>query len=455
MSQSTPQNGAGGGAAIPAGAIIPAHGDDVEEFMLRMARDHSMDEHKLRVMYEIRKERLAELARIDFLRALSQAQAEFPVLSRDTPNDQTSSRYTRFETIWETCLPIWTKHGLVVTFDVLTQPSGLIRVQCQVGHINGYIHSVTSADAPTDDAGPKGTKNKTVVQGNQAAVTYIKRGLLCNALGIVTRYEDDDGNSGVRRGEHQQGRTQTQQQKPPALSPWVATIEKRLDAAHEDGWKWAELLKQAMPQAPTLAALDELLAMVAKALGNAPEEIRTGVRVVAAAERKRLKAAPPAGAKPAEQSSTPKFEGWLFNAYGERAQDLPIQDPMAFAKAIVEAWSKLTNPDDATSLAQHNADGIEAARAYPGAAKILDALYEQRKDTRSPDRIWADATKAKLRALHTREAFAAFIKLQDTQRTMSRLRKSNPDLFNEIDAVVERLDRELTEAQTVTGRKVG
>jgi len=251
---------------------------DIGERILAFARDPNVDADKVKVFWDIQKDMLAEQrkerdyeARLVAFDAKAKAQREFPVIGRDAWNDQTKSYYARLETIWEICCPIWTKHGFGVDFPSIRTSDGLIQLSCHITHNSGWETTVTVPEAPSDNVGFKGTANKTVIQGNQSTISYLKRGLLCSAMGIVTANEDDDGNSGDRKltqQTQQTGKPPTDTKRPPV--DWVQRTFTLLDSAPSPQ-AWETTLSSALPGAPSATEVVALRNRLSDYIGKIPD----------------------------------------------------------------------------------------------------------------------------------------------------------------------------------------
>ena len=179
-------------------------GSNVFSQLAQVAKDPSVDAGKLKIIYDLmkdykeeeRKEK-AEKARVDFYAALAEMQGHLPIIKRDTQNPNTRSRFAQLSTLWAQCLPIWTKYGFAVSFDSRTLENNLIEVSLKLSHKTGHTEIFHTPSAPPDTSGLRGVANKTFVQGNQSTITYLQRGLLCRALGIVTANFDDDDDDGA------------------------------------------------------------------------------------------------------------------------------------------------------------------------------------------------------------------------------------------------------------------
>lgn len=349
-----------------------------DDIMLRLALDPNITPEKLRVMWDIQERRLAEertqeteRQRIVALRARAKMQAELPIIDRDTQNDQTKSTYSTLEGIWEVCRPIWTKHGFSVGWDVTSTPDGLIHVTITVEHEEGYVRTYTAADAPPDVAGPKGTINKTMVQGNQATVTFIQRGLLCRALGIVTRKVDDDGNSGSKESRWQKRESYVpndRPDRPPA--DWVEHSYAMLDSADSPAG-WMTCLTSLVPGAPSATECQALQYRLKDYVARIPrKEDRVKVERVFAAQMAAF------AGKPWAEENVPKPQR---SAEGEDADRAEAAEKMSADELWAEGEiSKLAGTFDMDSfmvLAQHP----DTQAKMKGLSTTNRALYERVK----------------------------------------------------------------------------
>lgn len=191
---------------------------DLSAFLRQVATDDRIDPAKMQALWTLRKDILeeerkerADNARVAFFAALADVQGKLPVIRRDRANPNTSSRFAQFSTIWAECSPIWTRYGFSVSFDSSSSENDLIDVSLILSHRNGHREVFHAPRAPSDRTGARGNINKTFVQGNQSTITYLQRGLLCRAFGIVTadfEDDDDDGQGGQAPGDvtHRRGR---------------------------------------------------------------------------------------------------------------------------------------------------------------------------------------------------------------------------------------------------------
>lgn len=163
----------------------------------RAARDASIDIDKVERLLAMQKEIFKMQAETAYNAAMAACQAEMPRIVPRTTNDHTNATYAALDEIDRLARPIYTKHGFGLTFGTADCPiKDHYRQTCTVLHSAG--HSVSHfADIPTDLLGPKGTPNKTGIQGFGSTMTYGQRYQTKLVFNIVIGGEDTDGNGAV------------------------------------------------------------------------------------------------------------------------------------------------------------------------------------------------------------------------------------------------------------------
>lgn len=133
----------------------------------------------------------------DFAIAMSKAQADMPAIVARAWNDQTKSYYAKLGDIVQSITPVYTKHGISLSFSQGTSElEQHIRVVCDITHQSGYS-TQRWIDVPVVNTGLAGKVNMTMTHATASAFSYGRRylvGLIFN-LGIA---EDDDGNAAGR-----------------------------------------------------------------------------------------------------------------------------------------------------------------------------------------------------------------------------------------------------------------
>lgn len=159
----------------------------------RAARDPNIDIDKMERLLAMQEKIFAKQAEAAFNAAMSACQAEIPIVKATFSNEQTGSLYAALEEIDRIARPIYTKHGFALSFGTADCPiEGLYRQTCKVSHCAGHSE-VRFADLALDTMGPKGTPNKTAIQGFSSSMTYGQRIITRLVFNIVIG-DDTDGN---------------------------------------------------------------------------------------------------------------------------------------------------------------------------------------------------------------------------------------------------------------------
>lgn len=175
-------------------AVCPSYApDSLLNFVAMAVRDPATDVAKLETLLRMQREIVADDARLRFNQAMSCVQAEMQPVVRDAENSETRSRYARLETIDAVIRPIYTRHGLCLSFNEVPVERPSIRVSCDVAHSAGHS-AIYFLEAVLDVAGPRGTVNKTPLHGLGSAVSYLQRYLTRMIFNVVLCNEDNDGN---------------------------------------------------------------------------------------------------------------------------------------------------------------------------------------------------------------------------------------------------------------------
>ena len=159
----------------------------------RAARDPNIDIDKMERLLAMQERIFARTAEAEFNAAMSACQAEMPIIKATFQNEQTGSLYAALEEIDRIAKPIYTRHGFGLSFGTTDCPiEGLYRQTCKVSHRAGHSE-MRFADLPLDTMGPKGTPNKTAIQGFSSSMTYGQRIITRLVFNIVIG-DDTDGN---------------------------------------------------------------------------------------------------------------------------------------------------------------------------------------------------------------------------------------------------------------------
>jgi hypothetical protein len=164
----------------------------------RMARDPSVPMDRIERVMDMMRDMRREQAAEDFNNAMADTQRELTPVARDSFNPQTRSKYASYHAIDKAIRPVYTKHGLGVSFDEdQNSPEGFIRV---LAFVTKGRHSKTfHYDSPIVTQGLAGKTMMTLTHARASAVTYAKRYLVGMIFNLSTG-EDEDGNTPANVG---------------------------------------------------------------------------------------------------------------------------------------------------------------------------------------------------------------------------------------------------------------
>lgn len=161
----------------------------------KAATQDNVDVDKMKALLDMQERVFNKNAEIAFNEAMSKCQSVMPSITRDAQNQQTSSKYAKFESILKVAKPVYTSHGFSLSFGTDNSPiAEHIRVTCEAMHSGGHSKHYF-VDLPPDLAGIKGSVNKTAMHATGSTYSYGKRYLLCMIFNIAVADEDDDGNA--------------------------------------------------------------------------------------------------------------------------------------------------------------------------------------------------------------------------------------------------------------------
>lgn len=161
----------------------------------RAALNPQVDIDKMERLLQMQ-ERIMEREAIRlFNEAMRAAQAAMPQVVADADNDQTRSKYARYETVSAAVQPIITEHGFSLSFGEEDSPKpDHLRIVCDVAHVGGHTKRY-HGDVPIDRAGIKGNVNKTPTHAYGSTKSYGRRYLKLDIFDVAIKGIDDDGNA--------------------------------------------------------------------------------------------------------------------------------------------------------------------------------------------------------------------------------------------------------------------
>lgn len=170
------------------------HPDSLMAVIARAAADPTFDLDKMERLLQMKERIDARDAEAQFNAAISACQAETGRISADMENPQTRSKYASYAKVDKVLRPIYTKHGLALSFDETDSPKpDHIRVLCHVTHKGGHKQTFQK-DMPADGKGAKGGDVMTKTHATGAAQSYGRRYLVLGIFNIAIGEEDNDGN---------------------------------------------------------------------------------------------------------------------------------------------------------------------------------------------------------------------------------------------------------------------
>ena len=172
----------------------PTEAGAMISLIARAASDPNVDIDKMERLLEMQERIVARQSESDFNAAMSACQAEMGRISADANNPQTRSKYASYGKLDSVLRPIYTRHGLALSFDEAESPKPEhVRVLCHVTHRGGHKRTYQK-DMPADGKGAKGGDVMTKTHAVGAAMSYGMRYLLKGIFNVAIGEEDRDGN---------------------------------------------------------------------------------------------------------------------------------------------------------------------------------------------------------------------------------------------------------------------
>lgn len=176
----------------------PAPPATLDQQILLAAADPRVDVAKMKELTTLRRQMRMEDAEDAFKVALHAAQTEMRPIEADAANDQTHSKYATLYKVDKALRPIYSKHGLSVSFNTADCPlPNHTRVLAYIER--GLFTREYQYDVAVDTKGPKGNDVMTKTHAGGSALSYGKRYLLLMIFNVTIgdpgRPADDDGNA--------------------------------------------------------------------------------------------------------------------------------------------------------------------------------------------------------------------------------------------------------------------
>jgi len=176
---------------VPSSEVVESNRQllSVDNLLLRVVQQ-KLPVETAREFMQLRREAKAEWAKEQFDNAMAKFQMDCPIIEKkkDVKNDagEVIYKYAPIEDILRAVKPIMLDNGF--SFRIKTETGDMVKAICVVTHIKGHSEE-------SEMQVPKGTKTRMMsdTQVVAAALTFAKRYAFCNAFGILTGDEDNDG----------------------------------------------------------------------------------------------------------------------------------------------------------------------------------------------------------------------------------------------------------------------
>lgn len=161
------------------------------EDLIARAIDKAIPVDTMERLLVMAREVKADQAREAFNRSMAKFQSECPTIVKTkevhTRTGTLAYKYAPIESIVEQVKPYLQSNGFSYSTNMEVLPAG-VKVSCKVVHIDGHSE-VSEMEVPLGER----TNIMSASQVTAAASTFAKRYAFCNAFGILTGDEDNDG----------------------------------------------------------------------------------------------------------------------------------------------------------------------------------------------------------------------------------------------------------------------
>ncbi len=344
------------------------------ETLISQAIDKSLPVETMERFLAMRTQLKAEFAREEYYRAMSEFQAECPVIKKGKSvlnKDGKSVRYVYapLDSIVEQTAPIMGKHGLSHRIETVNDDKFITAI-CHASHKLGYSES-SSFRVPIDF-----TSYMSAQQQYASALTYAKRYAFCDAFGILTGDEDNDAAPMEEEKKPSPPAPKTAAPtaprepvkftpKPPAapVKPAISDNDakkiKIMELMAKNGIEpstktkegWEKAVKSNMGLDLIPENFDKIIEVLSKTIGGPPDDLPP------------TPPAPPSPPAPSDQSMDAKLE----RVFGPDANPGKEQDWKEAARSCV-------NSDDAAALIR----AMESANEKKGTISMIRGILSTR-----------------------------------------------------------------------------
>lgn len=176
----------------PGGALQKTTPASLLQVIASAVANPAVDIEKMRALFELQKDILAEQHRIEFAGALTRLQAKCPQIGKHGKGK--NSKYAKLEDIDDTIRRPMTEEGFNLTFDEESHTDRDTTFVMTLAHEAG--HSETKRLTVPIDESAKNSQGQSIrprIQDMGSTVSYARRYLLKMHLNIIETDEDTDG----------------------------------------------------------------------------------------------------------------------------------------------------------------------------------------------------------------------------------------------------------------------
>jgi hypothetical protein len=362
----------------------------------------------------------AKQARKAFDRAMADAKAEIPTITKNRAVDFTSQkgrtnyRYEDLESVASAVGPVLSKYGLSYRYRATSNVNEPVTVTCIISHRDGHFEELTLA-AGRDDSG-----NKNSIQAISSTMTYLQRISLKAALGLAVS-NDDDGQTSEEKPKdngppRQPAKPQSQsahdpeeardgtpprragnaEQKPDPISsgppravakdtgPSAKPVEPfKLPGTGETFQSWAEKyidnIKTSLDTATAYKWIDlnsDPLGRLNKGMPSIASQVKKATEQVMEKLRDAQKKAQEKTAKAAAKAATPPPSDMDAPAGDMDGGDAPV-NPEEILAAIDRELAAVENPDDLQSVWETACEPLLAKLDFPPDQDLAQAAFDK------------------------------------------------------------------------------
>lgn len=171
---------------------VHANPESLLQVIAKAVANPLVDVEKMRALFELQKEILAEERKVVFMAALSRLQAKLPQITKY--GQAKNSKFAKLQDIDVVIRPLLSEEGFSLTFDEESSSEKTSTFIMTMGHEAGH-RETKRLTVPIDVASKnrEGNSVRPAIQDAGSTVSYARRYLLKMHLNIIEKDEDTDG----------------------------------------------------------------------------------------------------------------------------------------------------------------------------------------------------------------------------------------------------------------------